>query len=68
MIEVLRPGLSDLVMDLGRPGQGALGVPASGAADPAALAAANRLVGNAADAAGLEIILSGPRLDRKSVV
>jgi len=62
MIEVLRPGLCDLVMDLGRPGRGALGVPAGGAADPAALAAANRLVGNDASAAGLEIILSGPRL------
>ena len=62
MIEVLRPGLCDLVMDLGRPGRGALGVPAGGAADPAALAAANCLVGNDASAAGLEIILSGPRL------
>ncbi|MGA9165731.1 MAG: biotin-dependent carboxyltransferase family protein, partial [Thiobacillus sp.] len=39
-----------------------LGVPAGGAADPAALAAANRLVGNDADAAGLEMILSGPVL------
>lgn len=62
MIEVLRAGLWDLVMDLGRPGRGGLGVPAGGAADPAALAAANRLVGNDAAAAGLEITLSGPRL------
>ncbi|MHB0972841.1 MAG: 5-oxoprolinase subunit C family protein [Thiobacillus sp.] len=62
MIEVLRSGLCDLVMDLGRPGQGAYGVPAGGAADPGALAAANCLVGNDAAAAGLEIILSGPRL------
>ena len=62
MIEILRPGLCDLVMDLGRPGRGALGVPAGGAADPAALAAANSLVGNDASAAGLEITLSGPRL------
>lgn len=62
MIEVRRPGLCDLVMDLGRPGRGALGVPAGGAADPAALAAANCLVGNDASAAGLEITLSGPRL------
>jgi biotin-dependent carboxylase-like uncharacterized protein len=62
MIEVLRSGLCDLVMDQGRPGHGALGVPAGGAADPAALAAANRLVGNDAAAAGLEITLSGPRL------
>jgi len=62
MIEVLRAGLCDLVMDLGRPGMGALGVPAGGAADPAALAAANRLVGNDVSAAGLEITLSGPHL------
>lgn len=62
MIEVLRAGLCDLVMDAGRPGRRALGVPAGGAADPAALAAANALVGNAADAAGLEIALVGPQL------
>ena len=62
MIEVLHAGLCDLVMDQGRPGRASLGVPAGGAADPAALAAANRLVGNAAAAAGLEIVLRGPRL------
>lgn len=62
MIEVLHAGLCDLVMDLGRPGRGALGVPVGGAADPAALAAANRLVGNDESAAGLEIMLSGPSL------
>lgn len=62
MIEILRAGLCDLVMDLGRPGRGALGVPAGGAADPQALAAANRLVGNDEGAAGLEIVLSGPHL------
>src|SRR5512139_3407465 len=62
MIEVLHPGVCDLVMDLGRPGWGALGVPAGGAADPGALAAANRLVGNDVTAAGLEITLSGPSL------
>jgi biotin-dependent carboxylase-like uncharacterized protein len=62
MIEVLRAGRCDLVMDQGRSGWGVLGVPTGGAADPAALAAANRLVGNDADAAGLEMILSGPVL------
>ncbi|MDO9387557.1 MAG: biotin-dependent carboxyltransferase family protein [Thiobacillus sp.] len=62
MIEVLHAGLCDLVMDPGRPGWGALGVPVGGAADPAALAAANRLVGNDAAAAGLEITLKGPSL------
>lgn len=62
MMEVLRAGLCDLVMDRGRPGWGSVGVPSGGAADPAALAAANRLVGNADEAAGLEITLSGPSL------
>jgi biotin-dependent carboxylase-like uncharacterized protein len=62
MIEVLQAGLCDLVMDRGRPGRGALGVPAGGAADPGALAGGNRLVGNDADAAGLEIVQRGPIL------
>jgi biotin-dependent carboxylase-like uncharacterized protein len=62
MIEVLRAGSCDLVMDQGRPGRAALGVPAGGAADPAALAAANRLVGNDAALAGLEMMLVGPIL------
>lgn len=62
MIEVLRAGRCDLVMDQGRFGSGALGVPVGGAADPTALAAANRLVGNATGLAGLEITLSGPAL------
>lgn len=62
MIEVVTAGLCDLVMDLGRPGYAAQGVPAGGAADPWALAAANRLVGNAAGAAGLECAFAGPTL------
>lgn len=62
MMEVLHAGLCDLVMGAARPGLGALGVPAGGASDPAALAAANALVGNTAAAAGLEITLAGPVL------
>ncbi len=62
MIEILHAGLCDLVMDLGRPGWGALGVPAGGAADPVALATANRLAGNPAEAAALEIVQRGPLL------
>lgn len=62
MIEILHAGLCDLVMDLGRPGWRALGVPAGGAADPVALATANCLAGNPAEAAGLEIVLRGPLL------
>ena len=62
VIEVLRAGLCDLVMDGGRYGYTHLGVPISGAADALALRWANRLVGNADDAAGLEITLKGPLL------
>jgi biotin-dependent carboxylase-like uncharacterized protein len=51
-----------LVEDVGRPGLAHLGVPRSGALDQAALALANRLVGNAESAAGLEILLGGLRL------
>jgi biotin-dependent carboxylase-like uncharacterized protein len=46
-----------LVEDLGRPGWAYLGVPPSGALDPASLALANRLVGNPEGHAGLEILL-----------
>lgn len=62
MIEIVRPGLLDLVMDLGRPGFRAMGVPEGGAADVLALRLANRLVGNSDDAAGLELLLQGPVL------
>ena len=62
MMEVLHAGLCDLVMGAARPGFGVLGVPAGGASDPPALAAANALVGNLAAAAGLEITLAGPTL------
>ncbi len=48
-----------LVEDLGRPGYAHLGVPRAGALDPAALALANRLVGNRESEAGLEILLGG---------
>lgn len=62
MIEVVRAGQLDLVMDLGRPGFRSQGVPQGGAADATALALANRLVGNAEGAAGIELLLRGPRL------
>lgn len=56
---VLRPGPLALVEDLGRPGLAAVGVSPSGALDRGALGLANRLVGNPADAAGLELVLGG---------
>ncbi len=62
VIEVMRAGACDLVMDSGRYGFVHLGVPVGGAADVRALQAANRLVGNVATAAGLEITLKGPVL------
>ncbi len=55
-----------LVEDLGRAGFAHLGVPPSGALDVAALALANRLVGNHEDAAGLEVLLGGARLRAES--
>jgi antagonist of KipI len=57
---VVEPGVLTTVQDLGRPGWGAWGVPASGALDEEALRLANRLVGNPEDAAALEITLQGP--------
>jgi antagonist of KipI len=51
-----------LVVDYGRPTWRSFGVPVGGAADRSALALGNALVGNAADAAALEISLAGPTL------
>lgn len=55
-------GLAVAVQDRGRFGLRRFGVPLSGALDPLLLAAANLLLGNDDDAAGLEIILGGPTL------
>jgi biotin-dependent carboxylase-like uncharacterized protein len=61
-LEVLKPDFLSRVVDLGRPGTRSLGVPVGGAADRAALALGNALVGNPADAAALELCLGGPWL------
>ncbi|TCP54354.1 biotin-dependent carboxylase-like uncharacterized protein [Tamaricihabitans halophyticus] len=61
-LTVLATGAQLLVQDLGRPGYAHLGVPPSGALDQPALRLANRLVGNAENAAGLEALLGGVRL------
>lgn len=58
-LTAIRSGPLTLVQDRGRPGLAHLGVGAAGAMDRAALALANRLVGNDADAAGLEILFGG---------
>lgn len=56
MIRISEAGVRSTVQDRGRFGHLRSGVPPAGAADPFALAAANALVGNADDAAGIEII------------
>ncbi|MBV9758386.1 MAG: biotin-dependent carboxyltransferase, partial [Alphaproteobacteria bacterium] len=61
-IEVIKPGLSTSVQDLGRPGYYHLGIPESGAMDRFALRAANLLVGNDEGAAVLEATFLGPEL------
>jgi biotin-dependent carboxylase-like uncharacterized protein len=61
-IEFLDGGLLTTVQDLGRAGWQRFGVPVSGAMDPWALRAANRIVGNEEGAAALEITLAGPVL------
>jgi biotin-dependent carboxylase-like uncharacterized protein len=69
-IEILKPGLSTTVQDLGRPGYYHLGIPESGGMDRYSLAAANLLVGNAAGDAVLEAVFQGPeiRFHRHAVV
>lgn len=62
LVEVLEAGVAVTVQDRGRFGYRSIGVPVSGALDPVLLAAANALLGNACDAAGLEVCLRGPAL------
>lgn len=61
-IDVVAPGAQTTVQDLGRHGWRHIGVGGAGALDPASAALANRLVGNPADAAVLEIAMTGPTL------
>jgi len=59
MIEIVAPGPLCTVQDGGRPGHAHLGVGRSGAVDRSAYRLANRLVGNPAGAAALEITFGG---------
>jgi biotin-dependent carboxylase-like uncharacterized protein len=61
-VEVIRPGLLLTVQDLGRPALGRFGISPAGAMDLLALRVANRLVGNAAGTAALEITGAGAEL------
>ena len=62
-VNVISPGLSTTVQDLGRPGYYHLGIPLSGGMDRFALRAANMLVGNDEGAAVLEAVFLGPELE-----
>lgn len=62
-VEVLSPGVMSTVQDYpGRVGLWNVGVPPSGPMDSLAFRLGNRLLGNATEAAGLEITLQGPTL------
>ncbi|HEY4228708.1 MAG TPA: 5-oxoprolinase subunit PxpB, partial [Thermoanaerobaculia bacterium] len=65
ILRVLSPGVAATVQGAagGSRGFGSSGIPAGGAADPLALARANALVGNAADAPGLEMGLLGCEIE-----
>lgn len=62
VFEVMKPGLSTTVQDLGRTGYQQYGIVVSGAMDRFALQVGNILVGNWRGAAGLEIAMIGPEL------
>jgi len=58
-LRIVDPGMQTTIQDLGRPGHAHLGVTGGGALDRGAMRRANRVVGNPADAAGLENALGG---------
>ncbi len=62
-LKIIKPGLSTSIQDLGRPGYFHLGIPIGGAMDRFAMRAANMLVGNPEDAAGLEAVFMGPEIE-----
>ena len=62
-IDVIEPGTQSSLQDYpGRTGYWSIGVPPSGPMDDYAFRIANELTGNAGNAAGLEITLTGPTL------
>jgi len=62
-VNVISTGILTTIQDLGRPGYYHLGIPIGGAMDRLAMRAANMLVGNPEDAAGLETVFMGPELE-----
>ncbi|MFF3840407.1 biotin-dependent carboxyltransferase family protein [Streptomyces sp. NPDC001930] len=67
-VAVVRAGALTTVQDLGRTGYAHLGVPRSGALDPAAVRLVNRLVGNPETAAVLETTVDGCALRPRRAV
>ncbi|MBP2580794.1 biotin-dependent carboxylase-like uncharacterized protein [Streptomyces sp. PvR006] len=67
-VVVVRAGALTTVQDLGRAGYAHLGVPRSGALDPAAVRLVNRLVGNPETAAVLETTVDGCALRPRCAV
>ena len=63
---IIHPGTFSLLVDRGRPGSRSLGIPLSGAADRAAHAIGNALVGNSTEAIALEMSFSGPTLEAEN--
>ncbi len=61
-LRIEHPGLVSSVQDLGRRGHSAMGVGPAGAADALSMRIGNRLVGNAEDAAAIEMTLMGGRV------
>src|SRR5215207_9933925 len=60
---VREAGLQSLLVDFGRERSRSLGVPVGGAADRAALALGNALVGNSPTAVALEVAFAGPTVE-----
>jgi biotin-dependent carboxylase-like uncharacterized protein len=58
-LTILESGPLATIQDGGRIGQASLGIPASGACDRTSYALANRLVGNSAGAAAIEVTFGG---------
>lgn len=63
VVRVIRAGLCTTLQDLGRPSLREYGVPVAGAMDQLSHELANRLVGNPATAATLEMTLTGDELE-----
>ncbi|MGO4187814.1 carboxyltransferase domain-containing protein [Pseudarthrobacter sp. TAF60_1] len=61
-LRILAPGLQSLIQDLGRPGHSGLGVSAAGALDQSSVRRANRIVGNQPNAAVVETVAGGLRV------